>query len=181
MPISDEELFNRYRAGDVEGINELVERYRRPLYSVILRMVGDRAEAEDVFQETFFRVLKHQERFDAERKFSTWVYAIAVNLCRDYQRRQGRGLVVRCESLPEAEDGGNVESEVFGREISRALTAALEGLSPEQREVFVLREFGDMSFKEIADVTHSNLNTVLGRMHLALKKLRKELADLAEG
>jgi RNA polymerase sigma-70 factor, ECF subfamily len=178
--VPDEELLQRYRAGEVGGFNELMERYRRPLFSVIWRMVHDRNEAEDIFQETFFRVLKHHQRFDAERKFSTWLYTIATNLCRDFQRRQGRSPMTSCDAVPEAETECSSESEVFSNEVSAKLERALERLSPEQREVFLLREQAGLSFKEIAAVTHGNLNTVLGRMHLALKKLREELSDLRE-
>lgn len=180
MPVTDEELFDRFRGGDPGGFEELVERYRRPLFSVILRMVRDRGEAEDIFQETFFRVLKHHQRFDAERKFSTWLYTIATNLCRDHQRRVARSPVSACAEVPEGENDCTSEAEVFGGELAQVIERALGCLSPEQREVFLLREQAGLSFKEIAAVTDSKLNTVLGRMHMALKKLRTELSEFKE-
>jgi len=180
MTMSDEELFEKYRAGDAGGFDELVDRYRGPLYTVIYRMVANRGDAEDIFQETFYRVVKHGGRYDSKRKFSAWIYAIATNLCRDHHRRRARSQVQPLDSGPESAGPGNPESDSFGREIGEALQAALGGLTPEQREVFLLREFGGMSFKEIAEATDSKLNTVLGRMHGAVGKLRIELSGLME-
>ncbi len=180
MEASDEQLFSDYRAGDPDGIGELVERYRGPLHTVIQRMVGDRGDAEDVFQETFFRVIKHRERFDETRKFSTWIYAIATNLCRDRLRRRGSDPVSVWENPPDAPGDGNPETESWGREFQAALAAALEQLTPAQKEVFLLREFGGLSFKQIAEATDTNVNTALGRMRQALSKLRVELGDFVE-
>ena len=179
--IADEQLLLHYRSGDEDGFNELIERYRGPLFTVILRMVGDRGDAEDIFQETFYRVIRHRERFDAERKFSTWLYSIAVNLCRDYLRKGKRSLISPREELPDAPGPENPETDSWRREIGSAVESALAKLPFEQREVFLLREYGDMSFKEIAELTQSNLNTVLGRMHVAIRKLRAELSAFAEG
>ena len=180
MAVSDEELFSRHRSGDASSFEELLERYRRPLYTVIRRMVRDSREAEDIFQETFCRVLRSQERFDAKRRFSSWIYAIATNLCRDYWRRQGRETVTADGEPPEVAGPGDPEAESSDGEIRMAVETAVARLPVEQREVFLLREYGGLTFKEIAEVTQSNLNTVLGRMHLAVKKLRAELLGFQE-
>jgi RNA polymerase sigma-70 factor (ECF subfamily) len=180
MTISDEELLSRYQSGDESGFEGLIERYRRPLFTVIARMVRDRGDAEDIFQETFIRVMQHHERFDPRRKFSTWIYAIATNLCRDHLRRGRRSPVAVMEEVPEAAGDDDPESESWGREVRTAVDRALELLPAEQREVFLLREYGGLSFKEVAVLTSSNLNTVLGRMHMAMKKLRAELDGFRE-
>ena len=181
MTISDEELMGRYQSGDAGGMSELIDRFRRPLFTVIVRMVGDRNDAEDIFQETFCRVLKHHERFDAERKFSTWLFAIACNLCRDHLRKDRRSVEFTTEELPEVGGDENPETDSFRSEVRAALDMALKRLPADQREVFLLREYGGLAFKDIAELTQSNLNTVLGRMHTAIKKLRVELSGLMEG
>jgi RNA polymerase sigma-70 factor (ECF subfamily) len=180
MTISDEELLSRYQSGDESGFDGLIERYRRPLFTVIARMVRDRGDAEDIFQETFIRVMQHHERFDHDRRFSTWVYAIATNLCRDHLRRGRRSPVAVVEEVPETAGDDDPESESWRREVRTAVDRALTLLPAEQREVFLLREYGGLSFKEVASLTRSNLNTVLGRMHMAMKKLRAELEGLRE-
>jgi RNA polymerase sigma-70 factor (ECF subfamily) len=179
-PSSDEDLFHQWRQGDAGAFEELLERYRRPLFAVILRMVADRTMAEDLFQETFFRVLRNTADFDSARKFAPWLYTIAVNLCRDHLRKKTRSPVTRGEPLPEAAAHDDPEARARDHEFTQALEGALAALTPEQREVFVLREYAGLSFKEIAAADGSNLNTVLGRMHAAVKKLRAELAGFGE-
>lgn len=180
MAISDEKLLLAYLEGDESGMGELIDRFRRPLFSVILRMVGDAHDAEDIFQETFFRVLRGRDQFDAERKFSSWLFAIAVNLCRDHLRKDRRSLESGQDELPEVAGSEDPESDSWRREVRAAVESALQSLPPEQREVFLLREYGGLSFKEIAELSGVNINTALGRMHMAVKKLRAELEHLRE-
>ncbi|MFO8058844.1 MAG: sigma-70 family RNA polymerase sigma factor [bacterium] len=180
MKNSDEELFDRYRAGDRGSFEELLERYRKPLFTVVMRMVRDRQEAEDIFQDTFIRVVKHRDSFDSDRSFSTWVFSIATNLAKDRLRRRKRDPVSMEADPPEYAGGEDPETRTMKNEMKKALEGALESLSPEQKEVFLLREYGGLSFKEIASMKETNLNTVLSRMHLAMKKLRQELSPLAE-
>jgi RNA polymerase sigma-70 factor (ECF subfamily) len=180
MTVSDEELLKTYLSGDESGFSGLVNRYRGLLFTVILRMVRDHGEAEDIFQETFYRVLRHADRFDFDRKFSTWVYSIAANLCRDRLRRRKSTPVEGGIEVSGFSGSDDPERDSWRGEVREAVERALTRLPDEQREVFVLREYGEMSFKEIAEATKSNLNTVLGRMRLAVKKLRAELADFME-
>lgn len=179
--LSDEELFIKYRSGEGSGFEELLKRYQAPLFTVILRLVRDRGEAEDLFQETWVRVVRNRERFNVELKFSPWLYSIATNLCRDHLRRRVRNPVECRDEVPEGGDSKSPEQESWRREISAALAQAVDRLPDEQREVFLLRESAGLEFKEIAQMQNRNLNTVLGRMHLAVKKLRLELAGLREG
>jgi RNA polymerase sigma-70 factor (ECF subfamily) len=176
---TDEECFRRFLDGDEEGFNDLLDKYRVPLFSFIRRMVGN-AEADDIFQETFMRVLRHRRQFNPARRFSPWLFAIAANLCRDALRRRRRSLEQPTAVLPELAGHSNPETDSAGAEIGTAIERAVSGLSPEQREVFLLREQAGLSFREIAKATGANLNTVLGRMRLAVKKIKAELEPIRE-
>jgi len=178
MP-TDEESFSRFLRGDEGGFEDLLDRYRTPLFSFILRMVGN-GEADDVFQETFMRVLRHRHRFDAARRFRPWLYAIAANLCRDALRRRKRSPELSGDELPDGVSVSNPEADSVGAEIRDAVAVAVAALPPDQREVFLLREQAGLSFREISSATGTNLNTVLGRMHQAVKKLKVHLTPLRE-
>ncbi len=180
MSKSDEELFSGYLAGDMGSFEELVDRYRKPLFTVVMRMVGDRQEAEDIFQETFIRVIRNRGRFDSDRSFSSWVFSIAGNLARDHLRRRKRNPVSTAADPPEGAGGEDPESNTMKREIKKEVDKALDKLSADQKEVFLLREYGGLSFKEIAKMKKTNLNTILSRMHLAMKKMEQELGWLGE-
>jgi len=179
MTATDEALMTAFCQGEARAFDQLLERYRTPLFSTLCRLVGDRALAEDLFQETFLRVIQHAGRYDPAQKFSGWVYRIARNLSVDALRQRG----VRREQALEDEHpdpGPNPEETSAQSESARIISRILEQLPLEQREVFVLREVAGLSFKEIAELTRNPLNTVLGRMHLAVKKLRSSLAETAE-
>jgi len=179
MTATDEALMIAFCRGEAKAFDELLQRYRTPLFSTLFRLVGDRALAEDLFQESFLRVIRHAGRYDPEQKFSGWLYRIARNLSVDALRQRG---VRQEQALDEDHQDGNPQPErvLAQKEQGQAILRALGLLPLEQREVFVMREFSGLSFKEIAEVTRSPLNTVLGRMHLAVKKLRASLAQHAE-
>ncbi len=182
---TDEELLAAYQQGDVGAFELLLRRHRAPLFSFLLRMLGDREKAEDLAQETFLRIVKGAQAWEHRARFQTWLFTIARNLCVDHARRD---RFRRADSLDQAGDDDEpamVES-VPGREIDPArgaesarlrpvLQQALLSLPAEQREVFVLREQAGVPFKEIAEMTGVNENTVKSRMRYALEGLRKAL------
>jgi RNA polymerase sigma-70 factor (ECF subfamily) len=190
--LADEELFERFRRGERAAFESLLRRHRAPLFTFVLRVLGtgDRARAEDVVQDTFVRVLKGAGDWEQRARFSTWLFTIARNLCLDAMRRDRHR---RAESLdqPAAADadgdagralGETLEGSQAGPErladaarLRPLLTAAIEKLPPEQREVFVLREHAGMPFKEIAELTKTGENTVKSRMRYALESLRRTL------
>jgi len=179
MTATDEALMQAYCQGETKAFDELLSRYRTPLFSTLCRLVGDRTLAEDLFQETFLRVIRNAGRFDPRRNFSGWLYQIARNLGVDALRQRGvRQEQALADEAPAP--GPDPERALASAEQGLAIAKGLQLLSLEQREVFVLREFSGLSFKEIAEITGSPLNTVLGRMHLAVKKLRAGLAEHAE-
>jgi RNA polymerase sigma-70 factor (ECF subfamily) len=184
---SDEELLAAFQQGDAGAFERLLRRHRGPLFTFLLRMLGDRERAEDLAQEAWLRVVKGAAAWNERAKFKSWLYAIARNLCFDQSRRD---RFRRTESLDAAAEDGE-EAQPMGEriaspdagperaaasgELKPLLVAALLALPEEQREVFVLREQSGLGFKEIAEVVGVNENTVKSRMRYALEGLRKRL------
>jgi len=183
---TDEELLAEFQQGDAGAFERLLRRHRSPLYTFFVRMLGDRARAEDLAQETFLRIVRGAAAWEHRARFQTWLYTIARNLYVDAIRRE---RFRRAESLDaqEGEDGPLVDAVPSGTagpdrqaesvRLRPLLQRALGGLPAEQREVFVLREQGGLSFKEIAELVAANENTVKSRMRYALIGLRRALAD----
>lgn len=189
---ADEGLMVRYQRGEVRAFEILLTRHRKPVFNFILRFVGSRELAEDLLQETFLRVIKSAAKYKQQAKFTTWLYTIARNLCVDQSRRakhrKAQSLDAPLSSSAESgtlldvvpdKDVGS-ERKTVSKEIHRKLHGALTALADEQREVFLMREFLDMPFKEIAEVVGVSENTVKSRMRYALEKLRLELEDYRE-
>jgi RNA polymerase sigma-70 factor, ECF subfamily len=184
--ISDEELLARYRAGELRAMGDLLARYRRPLFSFLLRMCNDRVRAEDLVQESFVRLIAHEESFQGSAKLKTWLYKIARNLWLDDRRRQ---KLRRHASLDASHDGGptlydrvearglGAEREAASSELASSIARAVASLPDEQREVFVLRQVELLSFREIADVVGVPENTAKSRMRYALERLQVALAE----
>jgi RNA polymerase sigma-70 factor (ECF subfamily) len=181
---SDERLMLRFQGGDVRAFEELVRRHRTPVFSFLLRLVGDRGRAEDLCQETFLRVVGAAERWEPRALFRTWLYAVARNQALDEARRQA---FRRTEPLDDpARPGAASDDPAPDRAAEAALVrpkleAALAALPGEQREVFLLREHAGLRFHEIAEVTGVPENTVKSRMRYALEALREKLEELGVG
>lgn len=191
---SDEALMLRYQKGDVRAFEMLLARHRKPVFNFILRYVGDPTSAEDLLQEVFLRLIKGVDGYQKQAKFTTWLYTIARNLCVDASRRGKHRKAHSLDAPMGHEDDNNgatlldvipdsgpaTDRQVIGTELQGRLHAAIEKLSEEQREVFLMREFLDMPFKDIAEVVGCPENTVKSRMRYALEKLREELEDYAD-
>jgi RNA polymerase sigma-70 factor (ECF subfamily) len=189
---SDESLMLRYREGDVRAFEVLVTRHRKPVFNFILRFVRDSAQAEDVMQETFLRVVKSAGAYERQAKFTTWLFTIARNLCVDASRRQKHRRAASLDAPIDRSDGGEgrtslgdltpdgsagVDRQAMGRELQVQMRQAIEALPDEQREIFLLREVADLQFNEIASIVGCSENTVKSRMRYALEKLREALAE----
>lgn len=183
MEARDEELLQRIADGDPAPLRVLYERYKSRLMTYASYVLGDRAAAEDVSQETFLRVFRHAGRFDRTKRFSTWIYSIAANLCRDELRKRARRRDFALPLLREAPEGHAGERvaaplrAALGREFTMRLRGELGALSAEQREVIVLRFIDSMSYAEIAEIAGCPLGTVQSRLHAALKVLRERLKE----
>ena len=186
---ADEDLMVMYQKGEVRAFEVLLSRHRKPVYNFILRFVGDSETAEDLLQEAFMRVIKGAEAYKRQAKFTTWLYTIARNLCVDQTRRRKHRKHASLDAPMDAsEESGTLMDVIPGNEMAsdrksvnkqlhEQMQRAIAGLSEEQREVFLMREFLDMPFKQIADVVGVPENTVKSRMRYALEKLRLELDE----
>jgi RNA polymerase sigma-70 factor (ECF subfamily) len=183
MTRTDEELVAAATAGDLESFNELVSRWERPIFALAFRTLGREEEARDVVQEAFLRAYRGLRAFKGEAKFSSWLYRITLNLCRDWMRRQRRTPVV---AVPEGVDPlevadreaaptESVEDLVARREMSRAVSAAMAELPDEQRTAILLKEYHGLTFQEIADMLGCPLSTVKTRLYQGLSVLRRRL------
>jgi RNA polymerase sigma-70 factor (ECF subfamily) len=186
---SDEQLMLAYKSGDAGAFSTLVQRHRQTVFNFILRYVGHRQRAEDVLQETWLRVVRSSGTYQPTAKFKTWVLQIARNLCMDTTRKE-RFRKVASLDAPLGDDGdrslGELVRDEQGPTPDRAadnlrvrpmIERALLSLPEEQREVFLLREYASVEFKEIAELTGVNENTVKSRMRYALESLRKRLTE----
>ncbi len=182
MTRTDEELVARSMGGDVESFNQLILRWERPIYALAYRVIGREEDARDVCQETFLRAFRALPGFKGQAKFSSWLYRIALNLCRDWSRRQRRTPVAQ---LPEemdldslaAERGPteSIEDLVARRELSAVVEKAMALLPEEQRTAIILKEYHGMTFREIADLQGCPLSTVKTRLYQGLTVLRRHL------
>jgi RNA polymerase sigma-70 factor, ECF subfamily len=180
---TDEELVARATAGDVDSFNQLVSRWERTIYALAYRTLGREEDARDVVQEAFLRAYRGLRGFKGEAKFSSWLYRITLNLCRDWIRRERRAPVVQ---PPEGTDAveladaqaaptESVEDLVARREMSRAVSRAMAELPEEQRTAIMLKEYHGLTFQEIADQLNCPLSTVKTRLYQGLSVLRRRL------
>ena len=190
---SDKELIQRYREGDIKAFDLLFNRYKKPLFNFIYRLIGNKANAEDIFQEVFLRAIKGISGYRHQKEFSCWLYRIANNLIIDTFRKEKRGKVVSLETTIKENRGESLllkdvisdkkhlpSQSLEREELREKLEKAIELLPFEQRQVFVLREHSQLPFKEIASLLSCSVNTALGRMHYALKNLRNHLRETYE-
>lgn len=185
--MTDAELVERALEGSEDAFAELVARYERPVFTLVLRMVRDRSVAEELAQEAFLKAFDRLASYDPSRKLSSWLFKIAHNAAIDHLRRQRLATVSLDEPVgdePDApartvedEDAETPAAAAERVELSRALTRAVGRLRPEYREVVLLRFQAGLEYGEIAEATGHPLGTVKTYIHRA----RKELAALLEG
>ncbi len=183
MPSTDEELVARSMGGDLDSFNQLVLRWERPIYALAYRVIGREEDARDVCQETFLRAFRALKGFKGQAKFSSWLYRIALNLCRDWIRRERRQPIAQApegvdlvELASESAPSESIEDLVARREIGRAVARAMAELPDEQRTAIILKEYHGLTFQEIADLLDCPLSTVKTRLYQGLTVLRKQLA-----
>jgi len=190
MTETDEVLIRRCRRGDERSFDILFDRYKARIYTFILRFVNDQKTAEDIVQETFIKVFRKARYFRHQAKFSTWLYTIAANLCKDeLKRRKRRRSIPLDESgadqeregrywpglqvVPDSSGGPREEAEK--RELSRVLLRALEELPENSRLVIELHVMHGLRYREVAEILRCPIGTVQSRMHNAVQLLRKKV------
>jgi RNA polymerase sigma-70 factor (ECF subfamily) len=178
-----------YQTGDVRAFEQLLQRHQRPVYNFIYRQLGSDVLAEDLLQEVFLRIVKGAQSYKKQAKFTTWLYTIARNLCVDQTRRAKHRRAASLDQPLDRREGGRslgevvanggpaVDRQVIGKELQGRLKQAIEALGDEQREVFLMREYLNLPFKEIAEIVGCPENTVKSRMRYALERLREELEE----
>ncbi len=181
---TDIQLILSFQEGDSNALETLIARHKEKLFSSILFIVKDKYLAEDLFQETFVRIIDtlRCRRYNEEGKFLPWAMRIAHNLCVDYFRKIKRTPTIVTQENKDIFDyihfvGDNAEQKLVRYQSYDRVHNMLSKLPEEQREVIVLRHFGDMSFKEIAEATNCSINTALGRMRYGLINLRKMMTE----
>jgi RNA polymerase sigma-70 factor (ECF subfamily) len=178
---SDEELVAATREGDATAFDQLVHRWDRKIHGAAFRVLGSHEDAREVSQEAFLKAYRAIGGFEQRARFSSWLYQIALNLCRDRLRRKRGRHMVSLDELGEAEgarllpSAPSLHREVEALDLSRRVARAVAELAPEQREVIVLKEYQELTFAEIAEVLGTPVSTVKTRLYRGLTQLRRRL------
>lgn len=174
---SDDALILRCRS-DPAAMRGLIERYQARIYSFLIRLAG-REASDDLFQEVWVRVFENADRYEARGKAASWFFKIANNLAMNHlsKRRKEGGIDLEEEAMNAADPEPPPEAQAQNQEAGRRLVEAIKRLPAEQRQVFLMREYGELSFKDIAQALDIPLGTALSRMNYALGKLRGALED----
>jgi RNA polymerase sigma-70 factor (ECF subfamily) len=178
---TDEELVEQFQRGDPYAFDVLVGRWDRKIQGAIYRIMGPEEDARDLCQETLLKAYRALGTFKKEARFSSWLYQIALNTCRDRLRRRKSRPQVSLDELMETGEvapfgkGPSPLELIEARDLSRAVAAAVESLPQEQREVVVLKEYQGLTFQEIAQALDVPISTVKTRLYRGLSLLRQRL------
>ena len=178
--LPDAVLVKNYISGDESALASLIERHQSKIYGFIYSKINDRDLSDDIFQDTFIKVIKtlKSQSYNEEGKFLPWVMRIAHNLVVDYFRK-AKKMPYQRETEEYSifnymtDNSLNIEGQIISEQVESDLAKLLDELPADQKEVLVMRMYQDLSFKEIADLTGVSINTALGRMRYALLNLRK--------
>lgn len=179
--MTDEDVMNKVKSGNVKILAILFERYHIKMYNYFLRLTGDKGVSEDLTQDVFFRILKYRGTFRRESKFTTWMYQIGRNIHFDYLKKYKNELPleeqwteeIAAETRPEQKTQEEQEAEFLHRALSR--------LAPAKKEVLVLSRFQGMKYREISILLGCSLSAVKVQVHRAIKDLRKNYMSLKGG
>ena len=189
--LTDSEVVQASLDGDARAFSELVSRYDQRLLNFVYRTIGDRERAQDLVQETFVRVYRHLQRFDQDKKFSTWIYTIASNLAKNELRNRSRNPLILFQTIKKSwdsdhrplewEDTQYKPDDLFRkRHLRQKVEEAVKQLPEHHRIVFVLREMEGKTYEEIADITGCNLGTVKSRLNRARNNFATIVAPMID-
>jgi len=184
--MTDEELIQKFKAGNVNAFNQLVWRWEKPIFNFILKMCGDIDTSKDICQRTFIRAYNSLRKLKSPEKFKSWLYQIALNLCRDEIRSHSKRNWVSLEKIQADSDDGaalpeslrsqranSPEHQWEKTELCLYLAEALKQIPEEQRVVIIMKEYQGLKFSEIAEILNQSINTIKSRMYYGLTALRK--------
>ncbi len=182
--LSDADLIAKYLCGSERSLEKLINRHQLQIFNFINSKVNDRNKSEDIFQDTFIKVIKTLKNgmYNEEGKFLPWVMRIAHNLVIDYFRKNNRIPIIENKEEFDifqflSDTTPNAESALVEEQVLKDIQNLIDELPEDQKEVLIMRLYRDMSFKEIAENTNVSINTALGRMRYAIINLRKMIND----
>lgn len=183
LPTQEKELIKKCQQGDIEAFEKLVLSYQKKVFTITYRYMGRREEAEDLAQEAFIKVYRSIKNFRGESSFSTWLYHVVTNVCRDALRKNSRRLEEDSLDCAVTTEKGEIHREVVDwslspgpiyeqKELGEFLQSLINQLTPEYKEVIIMRELQELSYEEIAEAAGCSLGTVKSRLSRARKILR---------
>ena len=173
----EQSLILRCKSGDTNAFGPLIKLYRKQLYSYLYRLFNDKIFAEETLQETLIKTWNGIEKYSEQQKFSSWLFTVAHNCSMDELRKVKSDKLFTNDEPDELPGDDNPMRKLEKEELRLLISRAVEKLSFKQKNVFLLRVEGGFSFKEIAEISGENLNTVLSHMNYSIKKIRKILSS----
>lgn len=174
----ESQLINKCKANDGEAYRQLMKLYQNKLYGYLWRFSDSEEETDEMFQETLIKAWKGIRKYSEQKKFASWLFTIAHNVAMDSLRNKNRNKVfVNIEEINEHFYQPSIEDQMVQQEELERINQLIKNLSNKQREVFLLRQNGELSFKEIAEITNQPINTVLSHMRYSIKKIKKQFEN----
>ncbi len=168
------QLIEKCKSGDGEAYRRLMNGYRTKLFGYLWRFSDSQYTAEELFQETLIKAWKGIKKYNEQQKFSAWLFTIAHNTAMDGLRsRKIKNTFTNLDEVNYNQSSNNPVDEIIMKETVEIINSSINTLSQKQKTVFLLRQHGNLTFKEIADTTSESINTVISHMHYAVKKIKK--------
>jgi RNA polymerase sigma-70 factor (ECF subfamily) len=174
--VSDFDLLDRFEDGDQGALEEIVSRYQKPVFFFILRTVWNEADAADLSQKTFIKAFRNIGRFDRRSNFKTWLYRIAINVCKNHFRDDPRRREVNIEGMVFFEEKNPLD-QIISEEERKGLSLALKDLPEKQRYTVILKVYQGLTYREIAAIKGCSEGTAKANFHFGVKKLKEILKN----
>lgn len=174
----ESQLIDKCKANDGEAFRQLMKLYQNKLYGYLYRFSDSEDESDEMFQETLIKAWKGIKKYNNQNKFSSWLFTIAHNVAMDSLRsKKRRKILVSIDNINERSRFPLQDEQIIQKEEMERINRSISNLSIKQKEVFLLRQNGELSFKEIAELTNQPINTVLSHMRYAIIKIKKQFEN----